>query len=361
MKKIGIMSMQRINNYGSFLQAYGLKRTINNLGYDVVFVDFNIEKPVIDEIKDSLWERILRNKNILFFIRKKNYLKELNNRFINEYWPKLGVNIDRNYNPNDIDELVIGSDEVFNCLNGYPVGFSKELFGLHYEHIPVISYAACFGHTTYDGLIKYNISDSVSNLLKKFKQISVRDQNSYDTVKKLINKSPIINLDPVLIYDFDKDTIDNVKFDNYILLYAYTGRLTKDEEKYIKEFAKNNDKKIISLGFYQRVADYNLIVNPFEIFAYFKHSDYVITDTFHGSIFSIKCHKKFCSIVRYGKTGNNNKLLDLLKKLQRDDRIVKKLSDIDYFYNKDIDWGKTDNIIKKETENTIKYLKDNLM
>ena len=98
MKKIGIMSMQRINNYGSFLQAYGLKRTINNLGYDVVFVDFNIEKPVIDEIKDSLWERILRNKNILFFIRKKNYLKELNNRFINEYWPKLGVNIDRNYN-----------------------------------------------------------------------------------------------------------------------------------------------------------------------------------------------------------------------------------------------------------------------
>ena len=361
MKKIGIMSMQRINNYGSFLQAYGLKCTINSLGYNVEFVDFNIEKPVIADTNDSLLKRIIRNKNVLFFLKKKKFLKKLNNKFINEYWPQIGVTQERNLNPLDIDELVIGSDEVFNCLNGYPVGYSRELFGFNYDSIPVISYAACFGHTTFDGLQKYNISESVGLLLKKFKQISVRDQNSYDTVIKLINKPPIVNLDPVLIYNFNKDIIDNVVINNYIILYAYTGRLTIEEERYIKKFARSLDKKIVSLGFYQRIADYNIIVNPFEVFSYFKHSDYVITDTFHGAIFSIKCHKKFCSIVRYGKTGNNNKLLDLLKKVKRDDRIVKELSDIEYFYNKEINWEKTDSIIENETKKTINYLKDNLI
>ena len=46
MKKVGIMSMQRIKNYGSFLQAYGLKKNVENLGYDVEFVDYEYEKTI---------------------------------------------------------------------------------------------------------------------------------------------------------------------------------------------------------------------------------------------------------------------------------------------------------------------------
>ena len=134
-KKIGIMSMQRIVNYGSFLQAYGLKETLEELGYDVQFVDYKFEKVVAKIEKKSLIKKIKENINIIQFINKKlvkrRFLKEYNNVFLSS----LGVT-KKNYYPN-IDGLVIGSDEVFNCLQDYPVGYSKELFGKNYENIHV--------------------------------------------------------------------------------------------------------------------------------------------------------------------------------------------------------------------------------
>ena len=61
-KKIGILSMQRIKNYGSFLQAYGLRKLIEELGYEVQYVDYHVEEPVI---KDSI-----NGKNDKIFFEK---------------------------------------------------------------------------------------------------------------------------------------------------------------------------------------------------------------------------------------------------------------------------------------------------
>ena len=354
MKTIGIMSMQRIHNYGSYMQAYGLKQLIGSLGYNVEFVDYEFEKELTHKKKENIVSKLLRNKNILRYAKKKKIVNEFHKRFAEEFIPTLCDKI--NVRPSNIDTLVIGSDEVFNCLQAYPVGYSRELFGKNYENIPVISYAACFGQTTYDRLKDYDISDEVSNLLKKFKSISVRDDNSYNTVLKLTGIKPTINLDPVLIYDYEKENIDNVKIDNYILIYAYSGRLTTEEEKYIKKFAKKHNKKIVSLGMYQKIADYNLVVSPFEMLAYFKHANYVITDTFHGSIFSIKTHSKFCTIVLNNTNGNSNKLVDLLERLHLKDRIVTDVEEIENKYLEGINYDDTDMILEVEKQHTMQYL-----
>ena len=357
MKKIGILSMQRVVNYGSFLQAYGLKKTIESLGYKVEFVDYEFEKSLISTKKQSFTEKILNNYNIVKYLKKKKHIKnfrEMYSKYLNDY---LEVKNQKNYYPN-IDTLVIGSDEVFNCLQNYPVGYSRNLFGYGYEDKNVISYAASFGHTKIEELIEYGIDKEISNLLKKFKSISVRDNNSYSIVKKLTNSAPLIHLDPVLISDFN-DEIKNIKinYNNYIIVYAYSGRLTKQEEKAIKKFAKDNDKIIISLGFYQKIADYNLIVNPFEVLAYIKKADYVITDTFHGSIFSVKMNTKFCTIVR---NNNFNKLNDLLNRLGHEKQIINKIDDIQNIFDKEISFEKSNRILLKERKKTISYLKENI-
>lgn len=362
MKKIGIMSMQRVINYGSFLQAYGLKKIIESLGYKVEFVDYKFGNVIIQEKKVSFIQKVKNNKSISNFLHKKIYNK--NQRKIIEQDSKKFLNLteEKNYAYDNVEKLVIGSDEVFNCMQPYPVGYSKELFGYNYiDKMPVISYAACFGSTTLKKLKEHKIDKEVANMLSKFKSISVRDNNSYNIVKDLINKESNINLDPVLISNFDKEMIDNVKYNNYIIVYAYINRLTSNEEKYIKAFAKRNNKKIISLCGYQKIADYNLTPHPFEIYSYFKHADFIITDTFHGSIFSIKNHAKFATIIRNGNNGNSNKLYDLLNRLDRTDRIVNSLDDIDKLYNKDIDYTKTDKIIEEETKKSISYLKENLI
>lgn len=354
MKNVGIMSMQRIVNYGSFLQAFALKSIIEELGYNVEFVDYKFEESLVKK-NDTFFSKIKRNINVIDYYKKKKASLALNNKFVNDFFPLLGLSNEYNYN-HDVDSLVIGSDEVFNCLQPYPVGFSKNLFGYEYENKNVISYAASFGFTTFDMIKKYNISDQLKKLLLNFNEISVRDNNSVEVVEKLIGKKPYKHLDPVLIYDYSK-YVKEVDVDNYILIYAYPGRLSKKEEKYIKKFARKNHKKILSLGSYQSIADEIRIVHPLDVFSYFKHADFVITDTFHGSIFSIITNVNFCTIIR---ASNKNKLEDLLKTLAQQNQIISNIDEIEIKYNNPAQFDETNVIIRKERKKTLKYLEKSL-
>lgn len=359
MKKIGIMTMHRIVNYGSFLQAYALKKTIEkNLNCNVTFIDYKYEKSLVKD-KNTILKKIVNNKNILNFIKKKKVQKKFISRYNNEYLIKyLEVDVNKNNNCYDIDCLIIGSDEVFNCLQTWPVGFSRELFGNNYaDKVNTISYAASFGNSDYETIKEYGIGKEIGILLKKFNAISVRDENSYNIVKKLTKREPLIHLDPVLIYDFCDEIIDNVKLNDYIVLYAYTGRLTNNEEKEIKQFAKKYNKKIVSIGFYQKIADYNLIIDPFEIFAYFRHADFIITDTFHGSIIAIKTQSNYCTIIR---GGNKNKVSDLLTRLHQSNRIINNIQQLEKLYYKKNDFNESNRIISNEKKRTIEYLKQQL-
>lgn len=357
MKKIGIMSMQRIINYGSFLQAYGLKKILEELDYNVEFVDYEYEKPIIESKNKStgLASKLKSNRKLINRIKSKIQWIIYNKKYSSYLKKYLNVQSSKNIRPNDIDYLIIGSDEVFNCMQGYPVGFSRELFGNHYDDVSVLSYAASFGFTTLDLINKYGIKDELSCLLKKFCAISVRDKNSYEIISNLLKYSPEEHLDPVLVSSYNYSS--KIRLKNYIIIYAYPGRLSQEEESYIKSFAKKHNKKIVSLGFNQDIADYNLYVDPMKVLSYFKNADYVITDTFHGTVFSIKSNTKFCTIIR---DSNRNKLQDLLNKMDKKDRAVHKLQDIESKYLEDCDFSNTNKILEKEREKSINYLKNNL-
>ncbi|QQU15537.1 polysaccharide pyruvyl transferase family protein [Enterococcus casseliflavus] len=210
MKKVGIMSMQRIYNYGSFLQSYALKRLIelSNENVDVIFVDYEPGEPLIKD-DDNDDNRLKRNFNkfkqynsvntsiknkIGFFKHKKNYAKR--------FFPLLGI--EKNRVPAfDIDILVIGSDEVFNCVQSNTnVGFSTDLFGQNTDAQKIISYAASFGNTTLSKIIKYNIQKDLAQYFQSFSSLSLRDENSYNIAKSLGVKNPVVNIDPVLAYDY---------------------------------------------------------------------------------------------------------------------------------------------------------------
>lgn len=195
-------------------------------------------------------------------------------------------------------------------------------------------------------------------MLKNFKDISVRDKNSYETVYKLTDKEPKINLDPVLISDFEETQNIKVNHNNYIILYAYTDRIQDEEAKQIRKFSEKYNKKIISIGTYQNCADIHLILNPFEMLAYIKNADFIITDTFHGTIFSIKYNKKFVSIIR---KSNKEKLEDLLNRLNMNERKLEDINELEFKLMNDISYDKTNNIIKNETQKAISYLTESLV
>lgn len=372
MKKVGIMSMQRIVNYGSFLQAYALKQLVQQQGCDVEFVDYHVGKPVIEDNNESNNKLIRKFKKGIELIKYKAPLKQkiqflrYKESFQNKYFSILGINDSYNYNPN-LDCLIIGSDEVFNCIQkNSNVGYSLELFGKDNNAKKLISYAASFGNTTLEKLKKYNKEQEIAELLKKFDAISARDNNSSKIVEELTGSKPVYNLDPVLMYDYMHECNEiptlNIN-EKYLILYAYSGRISKYESKWISKYAKNKGLKIYTIGGIQSCGDKFIDCSPFEILAYFKNAEEVITDTFHGSIFSIINHKRFSTVVRKSngnEYGNEEKLSDLLSSLNLKERIVTSIEDVENVNSIGINYDDVDKLIKSYRKQTKEYLESNL-
>ena len=369
MSKVGILSMQRIKNYGSFLQAYALRTLIEELGHDVQFVDYHVEKPVIEVTKNtkfSSFSKIAQTmegdaplvQKVQYMIHKKNFGKK--------YYKLLGLTKEFNYNPK-LDTLVIGSDEVFNCIQSNTnVGFSMELFGKDHNAKNLISYAASFGNTTISKLKKYGKFDEIKRLIEKFDNISVRDTNSGKIINEMTGKNIYYNLDPVLAYDYINECNEipelNIN-EKFMIVYAYSNRISKEESKHIKEFAKKNKLKIYAIGGAQNCADKFIDCSPFEVLAYFRNAEIIVTDTFHGSIFSIINKKKFVTLVRKSignNYGNEEKLTDLLSRLNLEDTIVYDISDLEKIANRDIDYSDTDKILEEERVKAKNYLKKSI-
>ncbi len=367
--------MQRVVNCGSFLQAYGLKRIIESLGHQVVFIDYRIEKPICNKREDyqeykkycvkNLILDTVSNCPILFRLlpEEVRFSTVDRNKYKNEYSLQLGLSKKKNYNT-IVDTVVIGSDEVFNCLQLNPeVGFSPELFGKNSNTSRLITYAASFGNTTLDAIISSGKASEIQGYLKRMDAISVRDDNSSYIVEKLTSLRPKHHLDPVLIYEFGQDISDIELSQDFIIVYAYRRRIRDDEANAIMKFAKQEKLKIISIGGYQPFCDENVNLSPFEVLGYFKKARYVFTDTFHGVIFSVISHKQFVVFVRegHGKIyGNAEKINGLLSDLGLTNRAVHSNDQITNTMKEEIDYCAVDTIIREERKKTITYLRENL-
>lgn len=374
--KIGIMSMQRVVNYGSFLQAYGLKKTVEEMGHHVIFLDYRVE-PCIMQAGENV-KKISKMKNTVVYQLKKALRKlgiykqdweegkfylDLRYKYEDHYFGWLGMKPWKRYRKK-VDIMLIGSDEVFNCLQDNPnVGFSRELFGVDAKAKKIITYAASCGNTTVERLEKYNVKNKVAEWLKRIDTFSVRDDNTANVVTTLTDKKVQFNLDPVLISDFSSEIPHNVDIENYIIVYAYPGRITEQERKKIKEYAQKKNKKLLCIGSYYEFCDEYRVCSPFEVLAYFKNADCIITDTFHGSIFSIITNRPFATIVRptvNESYGNEEKIVDLLKRLKLVDRVYYDIESLLDNIDNPLDYEETNRIIKNEKNKAREYLKENL-
>lgn len=373
--RVGIISMQRVVNCGSFLQAYGLKKLIESLGYQVEFVDYHIEKPLCKNAEDETIYKKNRMKNLILNVissvpllfrllpKEIRYSVEDRYRYKSDYFHRLGLTDKKNYR-SAVDTLVIGSDEVFNCLQLNPeVGFSPELFGKNSPAANIITYAASFGNTTWEEIISSGKTGELRNYFHHMNAMSARDQNSAYIIEQLTGYEPKHHLDPVLMYGFTEEIPDLDIKEDYILVYAYRRRIHQEEAKVIIEFAKKRNLKIISVGGYQPFCDENILLSPFEVLGYFRKAQYVFTDTFHGTIFSVINHRPFVSFVRegHGKNyGNSEKMDGLLSDLGLLDRKITNVDELESVATATINYDIVDTIICDERKKTLEYLKNNI-
>lgn len=338
--------MQRVNNYGSFWQAYCLKDMIEKRGHEVEFIDIlpGEKESITEHRKTFSFSKLKKIPYYLFQSKKAAIFEDVQKNI-------LGCSNEANYSSN-YDGIIIGSDEVFNFVQQSPWGFTPQLFG-DIDNANINTYAACFGYTTYEAIIESGKTEIIKNALSNIKNISVRDQNSANIIKLLTSQEPEIYLDPVIVGDLPKD-IPEINDGKYILVYSYDFRLSdKDVIKQTREYAKKNGYKIISAGFYQDWVDKNILPTPMELLGYFHNAQFVVTDTFHGTIFSSRMHKKYITVIR---DTNKQKLKDLLERINMEQRAYSIGEVIQTKIEEDIDYSEFESYRKKERDRTDQFL-----
>lgn len=361
--KVSILSMQRVLNYGSVLQAYGLKKIIESLDKEIKvdFIDVKCKNEKNIAKSKKCFSK-LKSIDKYFFKKMKFKKNEINiNSKIKEFQKnELGMSEEYRYNTNS-DYTVIGSDEVFNCDPKCAWGVSGQLFGEIDGCNNVISYAASSGYTKFEDLNSKE-KEILKNAAQKLKKISVRDENTHIFIEKLIGKNSNYNLDPVLMYDFQDEIKRTEKESNfnedYMIVYSYRNRIKSQEEiKEIKKFAKKNKLKIYCVQGLLPWCDEFKEWSPFEVLAGFKNAKYVVTDTFHGCVMASKFNKKFAVLIR---NSNKNKITDLLKRLGLLSHKVENIKDLEKILKNEVEYDNFNNIIRNEKVNTYNYLKNTL-
>lgn len=341
--EIGILTMHRVLNYGSFMQAYALKRTIEAFGHQVAFKDFRKGEPYHIGTKAKMpgvLGKIAKIPSIIGnlgeFIEKRTLRRESNKYYKEIGWPLLGVSETADYDLT-ADIMVIGSDEVFNYTQNDAFGYVPCLFGHNINAPQILSYAASAGYADWNDVIADGMVDEIGAGLKRMKYVSVRDENTRLLVEHCTGNSPALVLDPTLIYDYDDVMPQNRKInEDYILIYAYEGRTESESEiRAVRDFAARHKLKVIAAGgggAYHAWCDDNVVVSwPFDLLSLFRDAAFVVTDTFHGSIFSMKFGKQFAAFLRGpNEFGSNyNKVHFLLHQFGMESRIIHDLADID--------------------------------
>lgn len=305
MKKVGILTWHFGANYGAKAQAYALQKTIQNLGYETYIIDYRIKNYYIKNLDINLKFRSrLRHFQFhpildLWTIKKVLLLETFNNRY----------NLTRRVKSVDdinnlgLDIVVLGSDAIFNTHHPF---FRSVYYGVGLDKVQKITYSPSCESLDPNS----NLSDEILKSLHSVKALSVRDISTQTLVENNIHRKSVITLDPTLLYDFNDIDAKPQQFNYpYILLYAFS-----DWEKYstqIRKYANQHSLKIVSLGYYYKWADVNYVQCSFEEWvSMFRDASLVITDSFHGTVFSIKNSKEFVII---GRSDKNSKISSLLK------------------------------------------------
>jgi len=281
--KVGILTFHHGYNFGGFLQVYSLFKFIESLGHEVKIINYINPIHKKEKLRSVYWSKSIFN--IYSNYKKKNIFNAAHSLL-----PlTIEVNDIKNLNES-FDFVYLGSDEIWNFKN--PM-FGKDLtyFGKDIKSTKIASYGASFGTRSKEKKLDKDIVEQ----LKKIDFISVRDLNSFEIVNSIGCKSEIV-LDPTFLINPNIYS-NNIKMDgDYIIFYGFV--IDDNAIKNLKIFAKNNNLKILSLGYKNKWCDTNILdISPFQWSEYIKRARYVITSMFHGLVYSLIHKKQFVFIM----------------------------------------------------------------
>lgn len=369
--KIGILTLPLHSNYGGIIQAYALKTVLERLGHETFFIEhINLPRQLpltiryFVYLKRYIIKHILKKKIIVRYDKYAQNIYKYNMKgtlpFINKYIQNSILNI-RNINFSQIDAVIVGSDQVWRTAYASPIEkFFFNFLGEVHSNIKKIAYAASFGTDNWEYTPQQ--TERCAKLAKQFDLITVREDSGIKLCKKYLGVNAWLVLDPTLLLekeDYVRIIIaeNTPKFNGN--LFAYILDDSSQKREFVKNIATQQELKPFSIiPTNKEIKDGKLFPCVSLWLRAFQDADFVVTDSFHGCIFSIIFNKPFIAIGN--KDRGQARFVSLLKLFELQNRFVDitRLSTLPHMNA--IDWGKVNTIKNQMKKKSIELLTSRL-
>lgn len=335
-KSVGIITMHRVLNCGSAIQAYALQKVVKNLGFDVEIIDYQYPNKY--------------HKDLHKIVNIRGYIKEIYGFFINirrrinfrQFYKKFLNLSEYHYDSKEklsllkphYDIYLSGSDQVWNPKSiAFDTSFMLSWVGSGKK----VAYSGSFATTH----IPNEYKNVYSKALAQYDSLSVREESSLSLVKELSGKNAKFVLDPALLLGPDdwNDIIQDadVHVDGeYILIYllGYSFNIYPWAYNLISYLEKKYKRQVVILAMsrtYQyRLKNKHIVhkISPQNFLSLIANASLVVTDSFHATAMSINFQVPFYSLIK-DKTSKDNRVYSLLLSMNAEDRAIVKDSSFD--------------------------------
>ena len=375
--KVGVITIVRVNNYGAELQAFATQKALQMSGYDAEIIDYYYftntrhiatkqSKPVFNmplKLRIVVWLYPWYNRFKRLKGDKQNY-KSREQRF--EAFHKQYTRFSHEYKRIEdlysaemtYDAYIVGSDQVWNpnnytSLDPYFLKFAP-------RGKKKISYASSFGVSSIPEKTVAYYKDALGGL----DAISVREENAVKLVEEISGRSAQWVLDPTLLLRRD----DWLKYANkpagiperYVLIYEVTPcTYLKDLALYLADRAMCRVVRINREAVREEKDEEVINVmdgGPAEFIWLFGNATMVVTNSFHGTAFSLNMNKDFYVVTPVRKS-NNSRQKSILKLFGIEDRLVVENSSLDIEIKK-VDYTHVNAVLDVQREKSLSYLKN---
>ena len=340
--KIGILTWFFAYNYGARAHSLALLKYLKSQGHECVFINYLPNNAKRINFRGAINCSNPKRHPVLV---AKCLLRCLKFKTIKRCYPATKPIYNANgINLCDIDLLIIGSDAIMNVK--HPL-FSPVYFG-HGVTLPFITYAPSCEYLDIKSVAGESYFSSISNA----KLLSGRDYHTVDLLKTITKKEVELVVDPTFLFDFSGLSVPP-KYENYILVYCFSD--WNSFSSAIRDFAKRNSKRIISVGRYCSWADVSFSSVSFQKWiGFFEKASFVFTDSFHGVCFSIKNKKQMIVASRDDK---KDKIEQLFSYFSMPFEFYSENQPIECYLEKNkIDYSACESQINKRIEESKYYL-----
>ena len=362
-KKVGIVSCYFKHNYGSMLQAFATQQFLDNIGIENETI--NIERN-IDFAKGKKKYYITQITNLTFIKYKLGMVKL---KFEKKKKKNLGKNItirDKKFKEfetkfrltkayktyqeltekcKDYSSVLVGSDQLW-----LPVNVVADYYTLNWvpDNVNKISYATSIGISSVPNKYKNNYK----NFLNRIDNLSVRETTGVKLVSELSEKKATLVCDPTLLLTKQEwmkiQQEERIIKDKYILCYFLGSNI--EHRKFAERLKEKTGYKIVSLNHLDEYVKYSDIfadetpydIGPAEWINLIRNAEFVCTDSFHGTVFSLINNTKFFTFERYSSKNSNistnSRIYSLLEIVNLKERILSGTEKVEDVLSYEIDF-----------------------